>query len=125
MVKTKLEDSIELLNTALSEAKKDPSNKVIFAGVVKCFEVTFEYVWKAFKQEANAAGYEAYNPRDSIKAAAEMGIINDFEVWKKLLNARNLTVHDYIGVSDESLPGIIKEFQKELRKIDWKKLTKE
>lgn len=122
MVVNKLEESIKLLNTAIAELKKNPENKVIFAGVVKCFEICFEYIWKAFKREASNAGYEVYNPRDSIKAAAEIGLISDLESWKRFLNARNLSVHDYVGIPDETMEEAIKDFQKELKKINMKKL---
>lgn len=116
----KLDDALHLLKLSLEESKKDPENKVIIAGVIKSFEISFEYVWKAFKKIGNEAGNEVYSPRDAIKAASEIGMIEDFDVWTQFLNARNLSVHDYLGVTDKEILEISKKFLEEAKKITWK-----
>lgn len=115
----KLNDAIGLLKLSLKESEKDPENKVIVAGVIKSFEISFEYVWKAFKKIGNEAGNEVYNPRDAIKSASEMGLIEDFDLWKQFLNARNLSVHDYLGVTDKEILETAKTFLKEVNKVKW------
>lgn len=115
----KMKEALKLLELSLKEQKKDPDNQVIKAGVIKSFEVSFEYVWKAFKHLGNDAGYEIYNPRDAIKSAAELGIISDFEKWKDFLNSRNLSVHDYLGVTDKEMMELSNNFLKEAKKIKW------
>jgi nucleotidyltransferase substrate binding protein (TIGR01987 family) len=116
----KLEDALDLLELSLNEHKANPDNQVIIAGVIKAFEISFEYIWKGFKQVGAAAGNEIYSPRDAIKSAAEMGLIDDFEVWKKFLNSRNLSVHDYLGVTSQELLSLAKDFLKEAKKVSKK-----
>jgi nucleotidyltransferase substrate binding protein (TIGR01987 family) len=115
----KLDEAVDLLKLSLEEYERDPDNKVIIAGVIKSFEISFEYVWKSFKKIGNEAGNEVYNPRDAIKSASEMGLIEDFEIWKQFLNARNLSVHDYLGVTDKEILEISKSFLGEIAKIKW------
>ena len=100
MNRDRLKQSLALLTTALKEAKRYPKDMVRHAGLAKSFETTFEYAWKDFKQQADAAGIEGYSPRDAIKAAAQLGLIADLELWNSMLNARNLSVHDYLGIGD-------------------------
>jgi len=115
----KMDEAIKLLQLSLGELNKDPDNKVIMAGVIKAFEISFEYIWKAFKKLGTEVGNEVYNPRDAIKAASEMGLISDFDTWKEFLNSRNLSVHDYLGVADKELLELAKSFLKEVKKIKW------
>jgi nucleotidyltransferase substrate binding protein (TIGR01987 family) len=113
----KLKEAIKLLKDSIELHEKNPENKVIIAGLIKAFEISFEYMWKTFKKIGTEAGNEIYNPRDSIKTAAEMGLIKDFELWKEFLNARNLSVHDYLGVSDDEIIDICKKFLIEINKV--------
>ncbi len=115
-----MDEAINLLELSLAELKKDADNKVIMAGVIKAFEISFEYIWKAFKKLGNEAGNEVYSPRDAIKVASEMGLIADFDTWKEFLNSRNLSVHDYLGVADKEMLALAKSFLKEVKKINWK-----
>ena len=110
MIDEKLRESFALLTAALGEQESDPTNPLRFAALAKAFEVTFEYVWKHFKREADRAGLEVYSPRDAVKAAAQLRLIDDPEVWNEYLNARNLSVHDYVGMGDAEYPGLIRRF---------------
>ncbi len=114
----KLQDSIVLFEQALDDFFTKRTNKLKFASASKCFEVSFEYTWKYFKREAENAGMEVYSPRDSIKAAAKLKIIDNLELWNQFLNARNLSVHDYLGINDEDFFEITKKFLEELKKIE-------
>ncbi|MBL7663234.1 nucleotidyltransferase substrate binding protein [bacterium] len=113
MKNKKLEESYSLLKNAQSFWKKDQSEPLAFAAATKAFEVFFEYAWKHFKQEADLAGYETYNPRDAIRAAAQMELIKDPDLWCRFLNARNLSVHDYIGIKDEDFADLMKQLVRE------------
>lgn len=116
----KLEEAITLLNLSLQQHEADKDNIVLIAAVIKSFEISFEYIWKEFKRIGSEAGTEIYSPRDAIKAALEIGLISDFERWKEFLNARNLSVHDYLGVKDEDILIIAKNFLVAAKKINWK-----
>ena len=107
----KLKNSFALLTAAVGEYESEPTNPLRFAALAKAFEVTFEYVWKHFKREADRAGLEVYSPRDAVKAAAQLRLIDDPVAWNEYLNARNLSVHDYVGMADAEYPGLIRRFQ--------------
>lgn len=115
----KSEEAFNLLKLSIKQQESDPDNIVLIAAVIKAFEISFEYTWKSFKKIGTEAGYEIYNPRDAIKAALEIGLIEDFDKWKEFLNSRNLSVHDYLGVSDKEILLLAKSFLKESRKIKW------
>lgn len=111
----KLASTLETLKKALKQkAKADP---VIAAGIAKCFETAFEYAWKFMKQTVNENGLEAYSPRDAIKAAGKTNLIEDVDLWLGFLEDRNLSVHDYIGISNEEYLRTIRQFLVEAQKL--------
>ncbi len=80
------------------------SNKKIeteleMAGIIQFFEMTFELAWKVLKDYLEAEGYLVNSPRDTIKQAFQIGIIDNGHVWIDALSNRNLTTHTY----DEAL----------------------
>ena len=113
----KLRQSVELLDAARAAFDEDPSDALRAAALSKAFEVTFEYAWKSFKRHADEAGLEVYSPRDCIKAAARLGIIDSPEQWNEFLNARNLSVHDYVGMDDERFATLVNEFAEAARRL--------
>jgi nucleotidyltransferase substrate binding protein (TIGR01987 family) len=117
MPDTKLADSSLLFSQALAALRKTPQDRLAFAGASKCFEVAFEYAWKWFKRQADDAGLEAYGPRDSIKAAAQLGFIQDLQRWERFLHARNLSVHDYLGISDKDFTEAMSDFERALAEL--------
>jgi nucleotidyltransferase substrate binding protein (TIGR01987 family) len=113
----KLLESSELFSQALAAWREAPVDRLAFAGASKCFEVSFEYAWKWFKRQADDAGLEVYGPRDSIKAAAQLGLIQDVERWDRFLHARNLSVHDYLGISDADFLSAMTDFERALAEL--------
>lgn len=67
------------------------------SGVIQAFEFTYEVAWKTFKKAAEYEGKEASSPRDSLKQAYILNIIeNDEEQeWINMLKHRNITSHTY------------------------------
>jgi nucleotidyltransferase substrate binding protein (TIGR01987 family) len=110
-------ESVEMLREALSKLELEPANRLMFAASAKAFEVSFEYTWKRFKQLGERAGLEVYSPRDAIKAAGQIGLIDDLLRWNDFLNARNLSVHDYVGMSDHEFLSQIKMFADDVMKL--------
>lgn len=112
---TKLRSSVELLGEcilALRDKKEDP---ILFAAVSKAYEVAFEYAWKNLKRRADEAGLEVYSPRDALRAGAQLGILENISEWEDYLNARNLSVHDYIGITDKEFLPLIKSFSEAVK----------
>jgi len=65
------------------------------AGLIQFFEITFELAWKVLKDYLEAQGYMVKSPRETIKQAYQMEIIDDGHVWIEALSNRNLTTHTY------------------------------
>jgi nucleotidyltransferase substrate binding protein (TIGR01987 family) len=113
----KLSQAFGLLQDALQEHTAEAGSRLRLAALAKAFESTFEHVWKAFKREADQAGLETYSPRDALKAAAQLGLIADLDLWNRFLNARNLSVHDYIGMDDEDTASLVRQFESEVGRL--------
>ena len=80
--------------------------------------VSFELSWKLLKDYLEAQEFSVKSPREAIKQAFQIGLIDDGDVWMEALSDRNLTVHTY----DERMAGklvhdIIKVYFPELKKL--------
>ncbi|OIJ18063.1 nucleotidyltransferase [Anaerobacillus alkalidiazotrophicus] len=95
------------------------------AGIIQFFEMTFELAWKVLKDYLEAQGYVVKSPRETIKQAYQIELINDGHVWLDALAKRNLTTHTYDDALAEKLVNEIKtEFLPELKKL-YEKLLEE
>jgi nucleotidyltransferase substrate binding protein (TIGR01987 family) len=87
---------------------------------VKRFELCFDLAWKAVKTRAKNEGIECYSPKQCFKMAYQLGLIEEPELWLKILDDRNQTVHIYKEALAEEvyervkhyLPAFEKLFQK-------------
>jgi nucleotidyltransferase substrate binding protein (TIGR01987 family) len=113
----KLLKAFALLGAALDASAADPEDALGQAALAKTFESTFEYVWRHFKREADEAGLETYSPRDALKSAAQLRLIEDLELWNQFLNARNLSVHDYVGMDQAATLSIVRQFRDEVQRL--------
>lgn len=75
--------------------KKEPSNKAYKLAVIQSYEMDIELTWKTLKDYLNYLGYKVQAPRDVIKQAFAIDIIEDGEIWIQMLEDRNLTSHIY------------------------------
>ena len=64
-------------------------------GLIQFFEAAFELSWKTMKDYLEAQGIDAKTPRDAIKQAFHIELIEDGHVWMQALENRNLTAHTY------------------------------
>lgn len=113
----KLIKALSSLKESLLEREKEGASAINDAGVAKCFEVALEYAWKAVKRLVEDDGLEANSPKESIKFGATIGLIDNPEVWIDFINNRNLSVHDYIGVDNDTYLNSIKIFAIECEKL--------
>ena len=79
----------------LEDILKQPFSVYMRAGIVQCFENTFELSWKAMQRVLKQQGVETGSPMQVFRAAKKAGFIDDVNNWAALLKARNLTVHTY------------------------------
>jgi nucleotidyltransferase substrate binding protein (TIGR01987 family) len=95
------------LETALSIESPDIVQK---AGIIQFFEMTFELSWKLLKDYLENQGFsDVLSPRNAIKKAFEVGLIEDGNDWMDLLIDRNLTTHTYDEQKVSELEKLIKE----------------
>lgn len=65
-------------------------------GLIKAFEYTYELAWNTLKDYLEFGGQtDIHGPRDVIRKAFKLGLIDDGEGWMDMLQSRNLTSHTY------------------------------
>ena len=86
----------------LLEATAQPHGDIVRDAVIQRFEFTFELTWKTLKLYLERQGLETGGPRQTFRKAFVEGLVptaEEGDVWMRMLEDRNLTVHTY----DESL----------------------
>lgn len=90
---------IENLDEALKLFKKArPDDDLPFLTLCKTFEVLVQYCWKDLKSQVEDQGLFAPSPKEAVRQAAALGMIEDPEEWIAIINARNDSVHDYFNI---------------------------
>lgn len=98
-------------NLKTIEGKTPPYDAITEAGMVSLFDICFEQAWKAMKERLEFNGYgerKLSSLNAIIKLAFQAEMIDDEELWRAALRARNNVVHSY---SDEIALSIIKDTQ--------------
>jgi len=104
----------EILNTPASEITRDAA--------LKRFEFTFDLAWKTLQAylEENK-GIVCKSPKECIREAYRLGIIDYDEKWLNIVDWRNQIVHEYsedfAEELFEKLPDVLKIFEELLKKI--------
>lgn len=85
----------------LADAKgKDSSDKFVLSGTVQMFNLSFDLAWKVMKdiitEYHGALDYPTGSPRETLRMAHSVGLIED-DIWMEMLRARNNLAHDYDG----------------------------
>ena len=88
--------NFEKAYTVLDKTMKiiSPSEIEIMA-VIQAFEWSFELAWKVMKDYLESEGFDPKSPRETIKYAFQVKLVEDGYVWMDALKDRNLTVHTY------------------------------
>ena len=76
----------------------EPYGNVELTGLVGLFEVCFEQSWKAMKEILEANGFSegrTGSPKQILKTAYGVGMIEDEEMWLDALISRNNVAHAY------------------------------
>ncbi len=76
-------------------SKQELKTELERAGIIQFFEITFELSWKVLKDYLEAEGFMVKTPRETIKQAFQIGLIEKGHVWMDALSKRNLTTHTY------------------------------
>lgn len=95
---------------------KKPASQLEEAGLIKCYELTFELAWKTLKDYLTFQGHEVRYPRETIKKAFELQLIADGHLWIEMLEDRNELAQTYneeqvqealFKIEEKFLPGIV------------------
>jgi len=116
------EKSYKLLNQYIN---KPIETELERAGIIQFFEISFELSWKLMKDYLEAQELSVKSPRETIKQAYQVGLIDDGYVWIDALSDRNLTVHTYDEkLAEKMVKDIVQIYYPELKKL-YDKLAKE
>lgn len=98
-VLSKFNDAFSRLKEGALQAKDDLGKD----GVIQRFEFTFELLWKSLKVFLEYEGIECRTPRECLKSAFRIGIIEDEEAFLDMLEDRNKTSHIYDKEESEKI----------------------
>lgn len=81
----------------LKEALEEDKNDITIDGTLHRYEFTFELAWKTIKDYLEFLGVtlDTGSPREIIKEGFAHKIIDDGEIWLKMMLARNSLSHLY------------------------------
>lgn len=77
--------------------------------VIQRFEFTFELLWKTLKRIARLEKIECFSPKTAFRAAFQLGLIDDEQMFIEIIDARNMTSHVYSEKQAEAIYDFIKE----------------
>ena len=88
---------------SLSEAKeRDLSDSFVLSGTGAKFSITFDLSWKVMKdivmQIYMISDFAVGSPREVLRKAFELNIIDESDYWLEMLLLRNTLSHDYDGL---------------------------
>lgn len=87
------EKSLHYLQEGIKIKNRDIIQK---AGLIQFFEISIELSWNLLKDFLEEQGFhDLKSPRDSIKKAFEVALIQNGHIWLQTLNNRNMTSHTY------------------------------
>lgn len=90
-----LEKAWRRLNEALDGISQEPANHLYQIALIGAFQFTFELAWKTMKDYLVYNGVNVSLPREVIKQAFHHELIEDGQIWIKMLEERNLMAHVY------------------------------
>jgi nucleotidyltransferase substrate binding protein (TIGR01987 family) len=107
--------ALNQLTKAIEILHNNPNSEFVDTfkdSIIQRFEFVLELSWNLQKIVANNLGFEdIYGPNPAIVKAFEIGLIENYEIWKQMLKSRNLTSHTYNQkVADEVILLIIEQF---------------
>lgn len=86
-------------------------------GAIQRFEYTFELTWKTLKRILKHRGIDVNSPRETLRQAAQEGLLQDIERWFDFLNYRNSATHTYNDVIADEIFDNLSDFQKVLHTL--------
>lgn len=98
----------------LKPTQEDRSN---IDATIQRFEFTFELAWKFLKDYFFERDIEVHYPKETIQEAFAVNLINNEDIWIKMLKDRNMTSHTYDAKLADEIFSRIKLYVPELRNL--------
>ncbi|MBI4647135.1 MAG: nucleotidyltransferase substrate binding protein [Bacteroidia bacterium] len=95
----KLQSAIGSLKEGVTKARDDLDKD----GVIQRFEFTFELLWKGLKVFLELQGIRCATPKDCLRGGFKAGLIENEDVFLKMLEDRNKTSHLYDQTESERI----------------------
>ena len=114
-------DDLEKAIQRLEEALQEETTDLVIDGVLHRFEFTFELAWKTVKDylEYQGISQKIGSPREVIKEAFSVGIIESGDIWIEMMLSRNSLSHLYDeGISREIYNQIKELYFKEIKNLE-------
>lgn len=108
---------LEKASNRLAETLALRPTQVHQDATIQRFEFTFELAWKAIQSFAFQKGIQVVSPKDTIRIAAQLGLIEDVEMWFDFLDARNMSSHIYNEKMAKLVYQQAKKFLPEVEKL--------
>jgi nucleotidyltransferase substrate binding protein (TIGR01987 family) len=91
-------------------------------GLIKAFEYTYELAWNTLKDYLEFQGItNIIGSRDSIREAYRNELIENGDIWMKMIVSRNLTSHSYNEeTANEISNAIFNEYFELFKKLETK-----
>ncbi len=108
---------LEKATNKLKEALQEEETDLTIDGVLHRFEFTFELAWKTMKDYLEYQGIveKIGSPREVIKEAFSVGLIDNGQIWIQMMLSRNSLSHLYDEETSREIYDNIKEsFVKEI-----------
>ena len=99
----RLREDLRAALERLGEALDRPKDDIVRDAAIRRFEFTFELLWKALKVRAEADGLRTVSPREALRAAWQLRLLDEDERVFQMLEDRNRTSHLYNAVMAEDV----------------------
>ncbi len=122
-----LKNTFISLTKAMNRAKLNPEDLEVRDACIQRFEYTYELSIKFIKryieeEHPTAENIDQMNFRDLLRLAAEIGLIDQIELWFQFREARNKTSHAYDEAKAtevfQAIPNFVQQVQFFLEQLE-------
>lgn len=90
------ERALEQLERAVEFSRQRELSELEGQGLLHVFEFTHELAWNTLKNFLEESGQSGiYGSRDATRAAFAAGLIENGDLWMRMITSRNQTTHTY------------------------------
>jgi nucleotidyltransferase substrate binding protein (TIGR01987 family) len=98
-----------------SDVMRMPETEIVRDAAIQRFEYNFELGWKAIKRFAEKQGLKCNSPREAVKIAFKLGLMQNEDIWLDMIDDRNRTTHTYKQEIAEEIYANLKKYESEMK----------